>query len=324
MITLSNIDNDKELFDEINRCIDDEIILPIEKSGTNGNRVYTIYNKYRVLDKKSLEDEKVKIKIKNLHPLLQNNNYLLNHIDKFIKYEGLFDKLNTYLFKEDECDEMSKKEKSFEIFGEEKILEDSSYVSILRTIGITSEKLNYYDTPEYCFNDYIPIKKTTLKLLICENKDIWFNIRRMMFEKQCNTIFGVSIDGVVYGQGNNITKKGALNQYTSFLGDCATEYLYWGDIDRAGFDIMYRLCAANKSVNIKPFCEGYIKMLELAADKKIPDSEDGREKNINYLELENDFEKNICEQIIYFLEDNKRLPQEIISYQVLLENMEKR
>ena len=73
---------------------------------------------------------------------------------------------------------VSRKERSFEIFEQEKILDDSSIKSLIKSLGITQDDLCFYDTPEYCFHDYIPQKKNNMVLLICENKDIWFNIRR--------------------------------------------------------------------------------------------------------------------------------------------------
>lgn len=57
----------------------------------------------------------------------------------------------------------------------------------------------------------ISLKKEQYGLLICENKDIWFNIRRCMFENNYKSLFGMHIDGVVYGDGNKVSqKKGAL------------------------------------------------------------------------------------------------------------------
>ncbi len=79
---------------------------------------------------------------------------------------------------------------------------------------MSEEDLGFYNTPEYCFHDYIPERKNSMVLLICENKDIWFNIRRCMFEDNYKSLFGVPIDGVVFGNGNEVTKKqGALTEY---------------------------------------------------------------------------------------------------------------
>ena len=56
--------------------------------------------------------------------------------------------------------------------GDEKALDN--HLRLLRSIGVSGEDLYYYETPEQCFSDYIPLRKSKMTLLICENKDIWF------------------------------------------------------------------------------------------------------------------------------------------------------
>ena len=158
---------------------------------------------------------------------------------------------------------ISRKELSFEIFDEEKALDDKTFCALLERIGITADTLAFYDTPEYCFNDYIPDRKAQMTLLICENKDIWFNIRRMMFENNATNIFDTHIDGVVYGCGNKVSGMDALTSYTEFIGS-EVKYLYWGDIDRAGLNIYLSAVRANPNINIKLFVRAYEEMLRLA------------------------------------------------------------
>lgn len=109
------------------------------------------------------------------------------------------------------------------------MLDDPEVKSLLRHLEISESDLGFYDTPEYCFHDYIPERKNDLTLLICENKDIWFNIRRCMFEDHFKSLFGVAIDGVVYGNGSKVSNKaGALVEYVRFMGNPNVTFLYWG------------------------------------------------------------------------------------------------
>ena len=98
-------------------------------------------------------------------------------------------------------------------------------------------------------------------------------------------------------------------------------FLYCGDIDRAGFDICLRLCKAAAGLNIELFVPAYRKMLELSRDIRLPDSDDKRCIIPKMSEILPLFEEHEIKQIEQILQDNKRLPQEILSYPVLADNM---
>ena len=187
---------------------------------------------------------------------------------------------------------------------------------MLERIGITADTLAFYDTPEYCFNDYIPDRKAQMTLLICENKDIWFNIRRMMFENNATNIFDTHIDGVVYGCGNKVSGMDALTSYTEFIGS-EVKYLYWGDIDRAGLNIYLSAVRANPNINIKLFVRAYEEMLRLAQTKNIPDSDDERNRIEDYSQIFGFVDQNLRTLIEQSIQNNKRIPQEIITYAFL-------
>jgi hypothetical protein len=195
------------------------------------------------------------------------------------------------------------------------------HLRLLEAIGITGDMLRYYETPEQCISDYIPVRKRAMTLLICENKDIWFNIRRLMYESQANTLFDTQIDGVIFGQGNDITGKDKFRSYAAYLGADTIRFLYCGDIDRAGFDIFLRLCKAAEELHIELFLPAYKKMLELSRNIQLPDSDDKRCIIPEMSGILLKFLVDEQEQITHILQNNKRLPQEILSYPVLAENM---
>ena len=312
--------SDKELFVLITMLSEKKILSPIKSSKTNGNRLYPIYLKYKV----SVPQDTYEVELKEigaLHPTLLKNGYLQTKPEAYKKYRGLFQKLDRYLFVHQENDLLiSRKERSFEIFDEEKVLDDKTFCSLLGRLGIAANTLHFYDTPEYCFNDYIPERKSHMTLLICENKDIWFNIRRMMFENHARTIFGTNIDGVVYGRGNDISGKGALSAYTGFIGS-EVEYLYWGDIDREGLNIYLRTIRNNPDIMIKLFTTAYEEMLRLANGRNIPDSSDERNLMEDYSMIFNSVKQDFRHAFLQSIQHNKRIPQEIISYTFLKNNM---
>ena len=309
----------KKVFSCVENLMGDSIIEPIKASGKNGNITYPLYKKYRILLKNEVNDEDI-AKIKRLHPILQKSGYLISHPNVFHENEELIVAINQFFFQKGNDEFVSRKERSFELFGREKVLDDKAVKSMLKSLEIGEANLRFYDTPEYCFHDYIPVRKQQMTLLICENKDIWFNIRRCMFEDNYKSLFGVAIDGVVYGSGNKVSQKqGALVEYVKFMGNPDVKFLYWGDIDREGFDIFRRTKAVNLSLDIDLFLPGYQQMISKACDIELEDSPSSKKDGMSFEDLLIPFtpdERNFLNQV---LENNKLIPQEIISYKFLRE-----
>ena len=314
---------DKDIYEEIRICIEKGLISPVKNSRTNGSKSYTIYDKYHITASgiNELTNEEW-AEIDSLYPLLKKNDYFINNVFIYRKYREIINRISKYLFelKEDKTF-ISKKERSFMIFGEEKILDDSNLIRILAKLDITEERLGFYNTPEYYFCDYIPENNDGMVLLVCENKDIWYDIRKIMFEKKKRVIFGRRIDGVILGDGNKITGKDAFSEYIKFMNVRNVTFLYWGDIDKAGFDIYQRFKMANPKLNIQLFEQGYNHMIELASDKEIPDSNDNRDLNDNYRNAIMEFTLDISAPILEYVEGGKRLPQEIVNYVYLNDHM---
>lgn len=313
---LFNTSSDAELCNLVSEAVAKGLLSPVKSSGSNGNRAYPVYLKYRLAVVEDYSEALADIAL--LHPYITKTGYLQSKPEQYLKYKDQFQKLNRYLFHTSTSVQVSKKERSFEIFDEEKQLEDNSFRNLLEHLGLTADELGYYNTPEYCFNDFIPERKKQMVLLICENKDIWFNIRRRMYEDSSRSILGVHIDGVIYGSGNKISESGALSAYTRFMNANSVQYLYWGDIDRAGLNIYLSLVKNNPELDIKFFIPAYEEMLRLAETRNIPDSTDHRERVQDYEPIYNLFSDEMRCCIEGYIDANKRIPQEIISYETLL------
>ena len=309
----------RSLYTRIQEVCELGYIEPVKNSGKNGNISYPLYKKYRILVKEEADKETID-EIRKLHPLLLRSGYLSANPLEFQRNRSVIECLNTYMFRDKDEIFVSRKERSFEIFGHEKTLDDSIVKALLRKLQITELELRFYDTPEYCFHDYIPVRKDHMALLICENKDIWFNIRRRMFEDDVRSLFGVAIDGVVYGEGNKVSDRtGALEEYVKFMGDPDVKLLYWGDIDREGFDIFRRTKDANDRLDISLFVPGYRKMIERARNIELEDSPSSKKQGMRFDDLINDFSDDERDFLTDIFENNKLIPQEIISYKYLKE-----
>lgn len=307
----------EQLSEQIKELTAHGVLVPVKSSGTNGNQKNPLFMRYTICIKNTIQVSSDEINA--LHPRLSANGYLLRNQMQFINNRDFLCRLSEWLTDHKGNDVMSRRERSFSIFGYEKALDE--HLRLLECMGISGDILNYYETPEQCFSDYIPVRKQKMTLLICENKDIWFNIRRLMYESGAFSLFDAHIDGVIFGQGNDITGKDKFRSYAQYLGADDVSFLYCGDIDRAGFDIFLRLCKAAGDLHIELFLPAYRIMLEMSRNIQLPDSEDRRCIIPEMSEILPLFQANEQKQITQILNDNKRLPQEILSYPVLAENM---
>ena len=315
----TNVSDVSEMYIRIQEICDLKYVEPVKNSGMNGNISYPLYKKYRILVKEEVSQDAIE-GINRLHPLILKSGYLSSNPLEFQRNKSVIEALSIYLFRDSDETFVSRKERSYEIFGHEKTLDESSVKTLLRKLQITDSDLRFYDTPEYCFHDYIPVRKDQMTLLICENKDIWFNIRRLMFEDGVRSLFGVAIDGVVYGEGNKVSDRtGALIEYVRFMGDPEVRFLYWGDIDREGFDIFRRTKESNDRLDISLFIPGYSKMIQRAENTEPEDSPSSKKQGMRFYDLLTDFSEDERVFLNGIFENNKLIPQEIISYKYLKE-----
>ena len=138
----------KRLFDSITELVENGLLEPVKTSGKNGNYKYPLYKKYRIIPDNEKKSEVSEMILKaGLHPDLLKNGYLLSHQEEYIRNRTAIEKLNNYLFSDKSGVPVSRKERSFEIFGCEKILDDNTIKSLLRKLNITEDYLGFYDTP---------------------------------------------------------------------------------------------------------------------------------------------------------------------------------
>ena len=318
-------ESDYDLFHtEVKKLVESGFLVPVKSSKNNG-RFPPLFNKYRIL--KPQEDNTGYLEsIRRLNPILNISAYLLRP-DFYKKHVEIVEGISRYLwFTQDLlATPMSRKERSFSVWGREKLLDvHMALVKEVLKFNCLDEKfLNYYDTPEPFF-EYLHERGEFMIVLVIENKDTWFTLRKLMQETGKNTIEGTVVNVLLYGEGNKITKRGALEDYRATMlggrggqGGRAARFLYFGDLDWEGIRLFFRTREANPSLEIKPFSSLYRLMLELAGTVELPKSLDQRgviaplPEFLTLLGLPEE------ESLRALLVEGKYIPQEIVNYQVV-------
>ena len=310
-------ESDYELFHaEVEKLVESGVLVPVKSSKMNG-RLPPLFNRYRII--KPQEDYSGYLEsVRRLNPRLNIAGYL-QRPDLYKKHLEILEGISKYLwFAQDLLARpMSRKERSFSIWGREKLLDEhlARVKEVLRYNHLEEDFLNYYDTPEPFF-EYHPPQGGSRTVLVIENKDTWFTFRRLMQATGKNIIAGTVVGVLLYGEGNKITKKGALEQYSATMLGGQPQFLYFGDLDWEGIRLFFRTRDANPALDLKPFAGLYRLMLKLAESMELPKSPDQRgvvgplPEFLSLLEMPEE------KKLGAILAGGRYIPQEIINYQI--------
>lgn len=312
-----NIENYLKLVELIKALVAEGSLTEVKTSKSNGMNP-PLYNKYRVIPK----EENLEFLEKDINynfPLSFDRAFYLNNLKKYKDDKEYVGMLIEYFRN---CSDtllvpMSINERSFEIWGQEKFLKDGSGQSILKNLGLNLEALNVYTTPEP-FVYFSCRKERNQRVLIIENKDTWYTIRKLMLQGK-RRFLGEEFDTIIYGSGKNIEK--ALEEYEYTVEEYLlkpSKVLYWGDIDFEGISIYERLKKRYlDKFQIELFNNAYIRMLKLAEGRKLSRFSEKQNRNIDEIFLK-ELEPH-GEEILKLFQNGVYIPQEIVNYNILRE-----
>ena len=195
----------EEQYRRILHLLDTGQIKPVKASGTNGKSP-ALYRQYWLAEKKEDYKELREELDYQLVPLISVD-YYLAHPQAYEQDREWVLMLNAYLKNKQGLLEHqeSANERSFEIWNREKFLTKEQGKKILKRCGIEPERLNIYGTTEplayYSYTRTVP-----QNLLILENKDTFYSMRRHLLEGQ-KEILGVPVGTLIYGAGKAIWKS---------------------------------------------------------------------------------------------------------------------
>lgn len=305
----------------IYKQIENGRLKPVKASKTNGKKP-ALYHEYWMIDTDVHTDYQVyEEELKYKMSMRISTDYYLRHLPQYISDRKWVLQLNDYFLRMQgrKPEPVSKNERSFQIWGREKFLQQEQGKKILKRCGVPVFELSFYETSEppayYCSH-----RKTPQNLLILENKDTFYSMRRHLLgqEKDCDKkIFGMSFGTLIYGAG-----KGILRSFQDF-SLCAEPYMqaeenqifYFGDMDYEGIGIYERLMEVSdrQEIKILPFTKAYEKMLEKAQEAgELPQTKEKQNRNLSGRFFTHFKESSVC-QMKEILESGRYIPQEIIN-----------
>ncbi len=292
-------------------------LKPVKNAGHNGKKPALCLSYWQAGEEGGGSQELEEELKYHLEPVISIS-YYLSHLEEYQKDRPWVQMLNTYLKESRHLlkQPISVNERSFEIFHREKFFTREQGLKILKRCGLGPEYFNMYETAEP-FAYYSNTRKVPQNLLILENKDTFFSMRRFLLAGSAH-IFGTEIGTLIYGAGKRIVKSFqdfglSAEPYMKAEGN---RFYYFGDLDYEGIGIYENFASAfGAHYLISVFRNAYERMLaktERIGIEHLPATKEGQNRKIGSLFL-SQFSQPQQDKIREILESGRYIPQEILN-----------
>ena len=303
-----------QIYTHIMQQMEREELMPMKNAKSNGRKPALPLSFWKIEEEPDYTEVYEELKYQ-YHPLI-NTSYYREHPEQYEADREKLQLLSSYL--KDRSELLNTKEtmneRSFEIFHREKFFQKEGGLEFCKKIAITPEMLAFYRTSEP-LSYYAHSKKAPQNILIIENKDTFFDIRRYR-NAGGNEILGKKFDTVIYGAG-----KGIWKTFVDYVNGAEQYFLeknalfYFGDLDYEGILIYEHLLELYPDQTINIFKEAYEAMLDKAlkiGSSGLPDRKEKQNTNIGTVFLDT-FDEMRKKQIHEILGAGKYIPQEILN-----------
>lgn len=247
------------------------------------------------------------------------NGWLLSHPGAFELYEKELLALNEFLVSGTMIGDVTRRQLAYQMGGDEKFFEyGSDGFRLLRSMGV-EDLIRHRPLPKPDLLYHAPRRRKHMRVLVTENLDPWLDVRDLMYEEGVSQILGERIHAVVLGGGMPVLEPNRLHLLLDTLGADSYDVLYWGDIDRAGLDILLKLQALlDGKFEVKAFTPAYQLMCDRAM-ARFP--EPGDNEKTGQINLEVGDTSAICDGLTpeaaayakAVIDDCCLIPQEILT-----------
>lgn len=215
-------------------------------------------------------------------------------------------------------------QRAYEIFNDEKALSehlDGSFGRLLKRIGVDNDALHIIDLDRQRLEAFIP-HGSVAPILVVENGDTYESLKYVLGEAGRDRVLGQQLGGIVYGAGGAVCTPGLLDETLAGVNYRKDHVLYWGDIDRSGVAEVSRAReVCNVSIRLaKPF---YRKMAQLQKERLHRGFDIEMAPRQSFPEHLDEISREVPLfarwMFLQTIREGKRIPQEIIPLEVLLE-----
>ncbi|WP_288735654.1 hypothetical protein [uncultured Enorma sp.] len=246
---------------------------PAPDSATPRPRESNALAKAACVRKQTPELNAIRLKIIDLDPRLWINGWLLSTPSAYTAFERELRALSAAIDGEPTIGDgtLTRRELSYRIFGNEKFLAiEGEGTKLFRLMGVAN-LLRCKQTPKVEVVYYVPKPKKHLKLVVSENLDPWSNVRDALYLHGRKRILGKRVHGAIFGNGHLVRSASKLRDCLESLGAEQVTLRYWGDLDRAGLDLLaslVELTDGREDVTVEPFVPAYRLMLARAMKRR--------------------------------------------------------
>lgn len=211
------------------------------------------------------DEEEAAVEVyRGLNVALKANGYLRANLDILMAYKDELKQLSDWFAAPREARTVTRKERSYEIWGEEKLLEGGKKADglgelIYTRMGLTDDDLRCCPTVGADFV-YWMVPDDGL-VVVSENKDFYVDLKSTLADGS-TTICGMRVRGCILGAGHAV-ESAAFIAFVSEVGLRVDDLIYVGDIDVEGVSIQQRM----EERGVRPFIELYAAMLRLHIER---------------------------------------------------------
>lgn len=219
-------------------------------------------------------DAETRQKIVQLDQRFWMNGWLLSHPGAFTMYEREITAINDVLTDGMLPGDITRRQLAYQMGGDEKFFEyGSDGYRLLRAMGM-EDIVRRRPMPKSDLVYHAPRRRKHMRVLVTENLDPYLDVHDLMYEDGRTQILGERVHAVVLGGGTPVLEHNRLSLLLDTLGADTIEVLYWGDIDRAGVDLMMKLKAElGEKYKFSSFSPAYRLMVDRAMER-FPDPAD--------------------------------------------------
>ncbi|MFP7296993.1 Wadjet anti-phage system protein JetD domain-containing protein [Neobacillus niacini] len=294
----------------MNELTDEGIVSPVKKSPLNGRRP-SLHSEWW-LEKASFENQWSDMQVLAVSDELNLSKYR-QHPEWQSDFEWqLIQSIYTLLKQKEQYSWVTREERSFQLFGEEKFLANVGATLLQRLqLSLDDLKARVYGEPFAFWPAPDADIRNAKTVLIVENQSFYHTCRLLM--NSGKDISGIHPDLLIYGEGKKIEKS------FNFLSDITNEndltIYYVGDIDPEGWGIYVRLKDSYPDANIQLAMPIYEALLSKDLTNKTDTNQNENPTYLNrvLLEFEQLGRPDLAAKIQQLWEQKLRVPQEVLS-----------